>query len=607
MRSPGIATFAVCAAVVSLCVAAEPAPPAAAADATPERIAGLVQQLGDPTYAVRERAQQELIKLGYEAFDALVDAENSDDPEIAMQSGYLVRLVRIDWTREGDPRPVQQILKDYESQSDDRRLARIKQLAELPAGQGIEWLCRLVRFEKSSVLSKLAALAIFDAPLAASSAERAQRAATIHQALDRARRPAARWVLAYAGADADPAPALKDWSDLTDAERRLLDEHPQETSSQIVMELMRRKITLLERLDRPADVADTLHQMVLVERGDASSLGELVDWLAKRKAWTVIDEVAARFAASFDIDPLLLYTLCEARVAQGNRELADTTAERALKLSGEGALDHLAVVERLQERGLTEWSDRELRFIIAQSPVASPVSVHARILLSDSLHDRLLDLEAGEMLKGLVDAMDADANVQHQVAQLLSPKDKKPNFLRAKMFYYLAAHAGSQNNPTEQRALLNKAVELDHEELDVLIALYRLGEVDPTRRATLQGYIKEVVDDCRAAIDEAPDEPANYNELAWLVANTEGDVDDAVRLSQKSVDIVRATAVTPADFRRVGQFLDTLGHCYFAKKDYATAVKCQSEAARLDPYSRAISRQLVTFRAALAAQTDGAP
>jgi tetratricopeptide (TPR) repeat protein len=267
----------------------------------------------------------------------------------------------------------------------------------------------------------------------------------------------------------------------------------------------------------------------------------------------------------------------------------------------------LAVVERLQERGLTEWSDRELRFIIAQSPVASPVSVHARILLSDSLHDRLLDLEAGEMLKGLVDAMDADANVQHQVAQLLSPKDKKPNFLRAKMFYYLAAHAGSQNNPTEQRAQLNKAVELDHEELDVLIALYRLGEVDPTRRATLQGYIKEVVDDCRAAIDEAPDEPANYNELAWLVANTEGDVDDAVRLSQKSVDIVRATAVTPADFRRVGQFLDTLGHCYFAKKDYATAVKCQSEAARLDPYSRAISRQLVTFRAALAAQTDGAP
>ena len=604
MTSQRIATFIVCAAITSWCLAADPAQPVAAG-ATAGHIAALVQQLGDPTYAVRQRAQQELVKLGYEAFDALVDAENSDDPEIAMQAAYLVRLVRVDWTREGDPRPVQQILKDYESQSDDRRLARIKQLAELPAGQGIEWLCRMVRFEKSSVLSKHAALAIFDSQPPVNDADRAAMAATIHQALDRARRPAARWVLVYLAADGNPAKALEEWSELTTAERRLLDEHPQETNSQIVMELLRRKIDLLERLDRPTEVTDVMHQMVLVERGDATSLGELVDWLARRRAWTVIDEVATRFAASFDIDPVLLYTLCEARVAQGNRELADQTAERALKLSGEGALDHLSVVERLQERGLTEWSDRELRFIISQSPVASPVGVHARILLSDSLHDRLLDLEAGEVLKGLVDAMDADVNVQHQVAQLLSPKDKKPNFLRAKMNYYLAAHAASQGRVAEQRSLLLKAVELDTEELDVLIAMYRLGDDDPVRRATLLGHIKEVVDDCRAAIDESPDDPANYNELAWLVANTEGDIDDAIRLSQKSVDIVRATAVAPADFRRVGQFLDTLGHCYFAKKDYQTAVKCQSEAARLDPYSKAISRQLVTFRETLAAQSPG--
>jgi tetratricopeptide (TPR) repeat protein len=600
-----LAMFSVGFLLASLALATEPAVPTAP-QATPRRIETLINQLGDPAYQVRERAQQELIKLGYEAFDALVDAENNDDPEIAMQAGYLVRLVRVDWTREGDPRAVQQILKDYDTQSDDRRLGRIKQLADLPAAQGLPWLCRLVRFEKSSVLSKHAALAIIDISPAPDAATRAQRVETIHQSLDTARRGAARWVLAYLDAESNPQAALTAWSEQVELERRLLDEHPQDTSSQIVMELLRRKVGLLDRLNRPDEVTETMRQMVQVERGDANSLGELVDWLVKRKAWGVIDEVASRFAASFDVDPLLLYTLCEARTAQGNRELAERTAERALKLSGEGALDHLSVVERLQERGLTEWSDRELRFIIGQSPVASPVAVHARILLSDSLHDRLMDLEAGEILKGLVDAMDADANVQHQVAQLLSPKDKKPNFLRAKMNYYFAAHAGTQNKVTEQRALLAKAVELDPEELDVLIAMYRLGDDDPARRATLLGFVKEVVDQCRQAIDEAPDEPANYNELAWLVANTEGDIDDAIRLSQKSVDILRATAVSPADFRRVGQFLDTLAHCHFAKKDYQSAVKIQTEAARLDPYSKAISRQLATFREALAAHAKPA-
>ena len=39
-----------------------------------------------------------------------------------------------------------------------------------------------------------------------------------------------------------------------------------------------------------------------------------------------------------------------------------------------------------------------------------------------------------------------------------------------------------------------------------------------------------------------------YNEMAWLVANTEGDVDEAVRLSHKSVELVRAEAASDADF-----------------------------------------------------------
>ena len=226
--------------------------------------------------------------------------------------------------------------------------------------------------------------------------------------------------------------------------------------------------------------------------------------------------------------------------------------------------------------------------------------------LADSLHDRQRDGEAGEVLKGLMDAADGDANVLQQIRLLMQSNEKKDGFLRARMNFYFACHAGGQNDTAGQRKFLDKAIEQDPTDLDVLIAMYRLPDDDPARRAQLSKLIKAVVDDCRNSIEDSPDEPINYNELAWLVANTEGDIDEAIRLSQKSVEIVRAVATSSTDSKRVGQYLDTLGHCFFAKKDYANAVKYQAEAAKLDPHTKAISRQLEVFRKAQAdSQTRG--
>ena len=53
---------------------------------------------------------------------------------------------------------------------------------------------------------------------------------------------------------------------------------------------------------------------------------------------------------------------------------------------------------------------------------------------------------------------------------------------------------------------------------------------------------------------------------------------------------------------RVPGYLDTLAHCYFAKKDYENAVRHQAEANRLEPQSMAIKRQLEVFRQAMADQ-----
>jgi tetratricopeptide (TPR) repeat protein len=581
----------------------EPADAPSASGKAAEQIAKLIEQLGDSEYATRERAQQELVKRGFEAFDLLSDAQESDDPEIAMQAAYLVRMIRADWTRDTDPRPIQEIFKAYDAQSDDRRMQRIKQLADLPGDQGLEWLCRLVRFEKSLVLSKQAALAIIAEPGPADAAAWSKRAAAITASVKNARRAGARWLMAYVQSRNDPAGALDKWSALVDAERKTLDEHPQDTGSKIVLDLLRRKIDLLDRLGRSDETHDVMRQMVLCERGDSASLTELVEWLAKRKAWGVIDEVAARFAASFDLDAMLLYTLCEARVAQGNRELADATAEKALKLSGDNPQEHASVVDRLVERGLVEWADRELRQIIALGPVGSVTDVRARRFLADSLHDRRRDREAAEVLKGLLDAADADPMVMQRMRAARQPGEVTISLLRSSMNFYFACDAEDQSDSARQRQFLDKALEQDRTNVDVLIALYRASREQPQQRAQFLALIKDVIETCRGQIENAPDEPTFYNQIAWLVANTEGDVDEAIRLSHKSVDLARAEGESP---KRVGGLLDTLGHCYFAKKDYANAVKYQTEAATLDPHTASIARQLKVFQEALAAQ-KGAP
>ena len=60
----------------------------------------LIIQLGDPQYANRTRAQEELKQLGLAAFDALHRAQEHDDIEIAMRARYLVRSMRVQWALE---------------------------------------------------------------------------------------------------------------------------------------------------------------------------------------------------------------------------------------------------------------------------------------------------------------------------------------------------------------------------------------------------------------------------------------------------------------------------------------------------------------------------
>ena len=92
-------------------------------------------------------------------------------------------------------------------------------------------------------------------------------------------------------------------------------------------------------------------------------------------------------------------------------------------------------------------------------------------------------------------------------------------------------------------------------------------------------------------IDDNPTDPNAYNQWAWLVSNTEGDFQKAIRYSHRSIELIPSNAGESAG----GSFLDTLGRCYFAAGDVENAVKYQREAIKRVDYMQVMHRQLAQF------------
>ena len=99
-------------------------PPAAAAP-SPEQIHRLIEALGDADYFVRQKAESDLGKIGFDAVEALTAAAEHDDMEIVARANRLLCVIRSNWAVPGEPAEVSQLLADYESQDDNSREARI--------------------------------------------------------------------------------------------------------------------------------------------------------------------------------------------------------------------------------------------------------------------------------------------------------------------------------------------------------------------------------------------------------------------------------------------------------------------------------------------------
>jgi tetratricopeptide (TPR) repeat protein len=157
------------------------------------------------------------------------------------------------------------------------------------------------------------------------------------------------------------------------------------------------------------------------------------------------------------------------------------------------------------------------------------------------------------------------------------------------MLYFDSCAAAARGDAAGRRRLVEEAVAAYPKDVDALIALYKLPDNTPAQRQEAADRVAQAVEQIDGEIQAVPDETQGYNEFAWLVANTEGDIEKATRYSRLSLD------KSPDE----SSFLDTLAHCHAAAGRLPAAVRTQSLAHRLEPHGRTIQRNLERFRSRL--------
>ncbi len=583
------------------------------------KIARLIEKLGAEEYASREQAQAELALMGLAAFDALNHAREHTDVEIALRAKYLVRSMRVEWALEDDPTEVRQIFQNYDSQPESDRRSRMELLSRLDNWAGGPALVRLAKYERSRQLSKHAALLLMNREAPENEEARLRLAGQLRQGAGGSRRTAARWVRALADTLESPAEALDVWGKLIDQERELFARFPDKSSADIVRDLSRWQADELEKAGRNSEALEAMRQSLALLPAQTSDLIEAIDWLLERKAWSVVQEVAGRFPQNFGAKPELLYRLAQSHLGAGEIEKSEQVADQAFNALKDNRLHRAQMGRNLAARGLFKWAEREYRDtfdpeaekqagvspkrnVLPLAPRDSEglLAIKAREYLADMLHDQLKVLEAAKVLQPLADAAQKQGNADRLV---------DPAFLRrvqGSMHFYYSQHYANVD-VEKQKKHLKLAVGFDSNNADILIAMYRVKNADEAWKKSTKALIEQTAAHFHALVVQFREQFAGVDEIqqpsmasalavydnqyAWLVANTEGDLQDALAAS------LEGNKMSP----NRASSLDTLGRCYFAVGDLKNAIKTQREAVRLDPHTGAISRQLKFFESQAAA------
>lgn len=554
----------------------------------PERdqVSALVARLGNEQFSLRERAQAELENLGPAIYEDILPALRDRDPEIATRAARLIAKLRYKAADELPEGQQRETLRAYFMESDDERRNLVSAPASLNEVSRVGMWCLVVRYETNEELAKLAALNVL-AAISPKTIEKQPHFEDIQRYLARARRPAALWLMSYAKLAGDPSAYLERLQAFESQELELYSQTARLEQRTVATRLLKHALAYAsEQQQRPQSIA-LFKQLLEIDQPDQQSLPQLLDWLVQQQAWELLPEVEARFPKLGEsVDPRVIYFLAEAALKQGNTEQLETYLQRASEIQPQNSSLHYQTAMLLYKRGLLDWVERECALILKNtSPSQGIMAFNAHNLLAEIQNDQERYREAADSITAALELYSKSETVRERYEDNIRFSQEQ---LKAKRSFNRGLDAVRNGEHETALKAFREALTFDRNDADVLIAIFRLPKLTPEQREENHKHIREALTLYQDQIHSDPEESQGYNQYAWLVANTEGDFDLALEYSLKSVELKNES----------GGLRDTLAHCYFAKQDYANAVKTQEQAARMEPQSQTIKRALDKFRKA---------
>lgn len=598
---------------------------ATAGGATDAEIALLIEDLGDDSYATRARAKERLQRFGLEAFDDLHLAQFHPDNEIAMAARFLVSSLMVRWSADTDSPQVREVLSEYGAQDESERHNRIDMLSELSAHQGLVALARLARFEPSLRLSRMAALAAMRPPMNDDPVDRKRDAERVLQTLGDSERQSAEWLRTYAHDLIHGAYSADRWRRLIDRQRDLVDASATDASSRAsVLELVRVCASRAAQAGLRDEAISLAAAHIDLIEPTTRDLVEACTWAVDHQLHPFILALQTQHPRMFAEHPMLLYGAAEAEVAAGNEARAERLAEQASQIRPlpsdpkqlaelepkqieELAQAHRTIAGSLRERGLFQWAQREYRLVIDALEVDSLPAAVARRDLANMLAELQQFQGVVDVLTPLADRMQRDEKLKQRMNNVLIASGQ----IQSHIDYHRALQLIAAGDAVAAQPLLQRAYRAFPENIDILITMYRL-EGDQPWRQQVGEQLHEAIRRYRLMAQQAklrlrqlgpaanPAVAEIYNQYAWLVSNTEGNYQEALDYSLKSLEF-------DADAESRGARLDTCARCYFAVGELDQAVATQQRALKYLPHSPSLQRQLQEFQAAAAAADPAEP
>ncbi|MCM2374219.1 hypothetical protein NB063_26685 [Rhodopirellula sp. ICT_H3.1] len=622
-----------------------------------KEIAELIEGLASNSYATRIRCRDRLMRIGLAAFDQLREARNHPDNEVAIVARRLTSGLRVQWSTPSDSAEARELLSEYGSHSVSQRRGRIDSLAELPRRDAFSPLLRLARFETEPVLARAAALALMgletrkhsqtldlvsDGSTKTHEAVEEDRddfeASQIEDTLRGQDRISSLWLMQYAADLRHGRLETHAWGDLIKQNRDQLspDEAGSMSERQVsTSELLKLIWITAERAIARGSKEEALEIVVANVDLIPSRTRNLIETATWALDHSLYEAVVAMHAVHQDLyrkSPILLYSAAEAYSRVGREEDASALAEIALAINplpervvqsddevrpDDGgpfnpnqpapmhpqtienhAEAHIEIATQLVDRGLFQWAEREYEIVIDRLPIDTAVSSFARLQLATMLGELLRHADVIKTLEPLTRRIDQD----NEFRDRLIARRFSYTVVQSNMDFHRGLLMVEQGETEAAKPVLRKAFEMNKENIDILIAMYRLDgdtkwkeSVSVTLDEQIRQAFSEVEDTRNSMLRAGPFQPSKselakrLNAYAWLVSNTTGDTARALRYSKESLQL---TPQQPA-------LMDTCARCYFAVGNIEAAIEMQTRACELMPHSPPLERQLAEFREAL--------